>query len=63
MKKITIQFLFSSIAILVTMVCLAQDIITLKTGDEIKSKVLEVTIDLVKYKKRSEERRVGKECA
>jgi hypothetical protein len=29
----------------------SQDIIVLKTGDEIKSKVLEVTPDLVKYKK------------
>lgn len=28
----------------------AQDIITLKNGDEIKSKVLEVTPDLIKYK-------------
>jgi hypothetical protein len=47
MKKL----LFILIAVFASISSFSQDIITLKTGDEIKSKVLEVTPDLVKYKK------------
>lgn len=41
--------LLISISVLVK-TTFAQDLITLKSGDEIKSKVLEVTPDLIKYK-------------
>jgi len=47
MKKL----LFILIAVFASINSFSQDIITLKTGDEIKSKVLEISTDQVKYKK------------
>jgi len=51
MKKMVLKCtIFLSIMVLANLT-FAQDVIILKTGDEIKSKVLEITPDLVKYKK------------
>ena len=52
MKKIikpTLQFCIA--ALFLINICYSQDIIVLKNGDEIKSKVLEVSTNQVKYKK------------
>lgn len=51
MKNIIIPALMCCIVIFITKISYSQDIIILKNGDEIKSKVIEVTPDLVKYKK------------
>lgn len=47
MKKL----LLFLIAVFATISSFSQDIVILKTGEEIKSKVIEITTDLVKYKK------------
>jgi len=51
MKRITVTCLFCFSFILFADYCFSQDLIILKSGDEISSKVLEVNTDLVKYKK------------
>jgi hypothetical protein len=51
MKSNRIKCFFLSILISLTSIGFSQDVIFLKNGDEIKSKVLEVTTDEVKYKK------------
>jgi len=51
MKKVLIKGFLGFLFILFGCIAFAQDIIILKNGDEIKSKVMEVTPDIVKYKK------------
>lgn len=51
MKKVFLMGFFFLLLVLMANITFAQDLIVLKTGDEISSKVLEVTSDVVKYKK------------
>lgn len=51
MKSIVKQALLAFISIFIINICYSQDIIIFKSGDEIKSKVLEVAPELIKYKK------------
>jgi len=51
MKNLLLHYLNALLILFLANNVYAQDIITLKNGDEIKSKVLEVTTDQVKYKK------------
>lgn len=51
MEKVFFKVFFFLMFIFTANILLAQDLIVLKSGDEISSKVLEVTSDLVKYKK------------
>jgi hypothetical protein len=50
MKKIFLKCLFLLSVLAIVESTFAQDLITLKSGDEVKSKVLEVTPDMIKYK-------------
>lgn len=50
MKKLLFKVILVLSFIFLTNLTFTQDIIVLKNGDEIKSKVLEVTPDLIKYK-------------
>lgn len=50
-KRISLSLEFLVTALSLTHICYSQDIIVLKNGDEIKSKVLEVSSDQIKYKK------------
>lgn len=51
MKRIFVKWTIFLSIIFWTNLTLAQDMIILRTGDEIKSKVIEITPELVKYKK------------
>ena len=51
MKRTLIKGFFGLLFVLLAKSGFTQDIIILKNGDEIKTKVLEVTSDIVKYKK------------
>lgn len=51
MKRIIFKVVFCLQIILLANNLFAQDVIVLKSGDEIKSKVLEVSTDQIKYKK------------
>jgi hypothetical protein len=51
MKRVFLICFYFLLFVLITNTTYAQDLIVLKTGDEISSKVLEVTSDVVKYKK------------
>ena len=48
MKKLLLSLLT---LLLIPVFCFAQDVIITKSGDEIKSKVVEITPDMIKYKK------------
>jgi hypothetical protein len=49
--KLTLKFAFCLYLLLTSILSFAQDVIIFKNGDEIQSKVLEVSTDIVKYKK------------